>query len=107
VSGEGTRTGVGLGLGDGGELGTTGLGLAAADGDGSFDGEDETRFELDGTGVVGEQPTSRTATAIASPTCRPRRCRPITRRRIAEVEVQGAGEHRCAAESGPNEGKAG
>jgi hypothetical protein len=85
------------------------VGLSAADGDdvGPFDGDAGARAELDGTGVVGEQPTSRTAAAIASPTRRPRRCRPITRRRIAELGVEGAREHRRASRSDPNAGKAG
>ena len=71
--GAGTSTGLGLGVGVGDGLSTGGV-LLLADGpvDGPVDGDAvgvrATRLGLGAT-VVGEQPTSRTAKAIASPTC--------------------------------------
>ncbi len=84
VSADGTSTGLGLGLGlgDGDGLGTI-VGLGAFDAEG--DGLAVATVLVAGTGVVGEQPTSRTAAAIASPTSQSWRSRPITRRRIADV----------------------
>jgi len=70
-SGAGTRTGLGLGVGVG--LSTGGA-LLLADGplDGPADGDGVGVIAVRpgvGATVVGEQPTSRTAKAIASPTC--------------------------------------
>src|ERR1019366_5755494 len=89
VRGAGTSTG--LGLGD--RLGTLIGGLA----DGAVeallgDGVPikPAAAEVTGEGVVGEQPTSKTAQAIASPTRPPSLPRPITPRRIADAAKWGA-----------------
>src|ERR1019366_7623370 len=89
VRGAGTSTG--LGLGDG--LGTLIGGLAdgaveALLGDGVS--IKPAAAEVTGEGVVGEQPTSKTAQAIASPTRPPWLPRPITPRRIADAAKWGA-----------------
>jgi hypothetical protein len=107
VNGAGTRTGLGLGdgegLGDGDGLGVDGLAVALADGatEALIEGDGVVLRpagpELVGVGVAGEQPTSRTATAIASPTRRYWLPRPITRRRIADVSNQGRDRFRGPA----------
>src|SRR5471032_1523422 len=77
VSADATSTGLGLGLGlgDGDGLGTI-VGLGAIDADGDALAAAATVLEA-GTVVVGEQPTSMTAAAIASPTSQSWRSRPI------------------------------
>jgi len=117
VNGAGTRTGLGLGLGAGEGLGVDGLALPLADGAGEGLTEADgvalrpVGPELVGVGVVGEQPTSRTAKAIASPTCRYWLPRPITRRRIADVSKRGrgsfAGRTRQTSRPGRGPGPAG
>ena len=91
VNADGTRIGLGLGLGAG--LAGVGLGLpptvavgAGLDGEGGLLGTDP---EPVGTGVVGEQATSRTARVPTSPRRRIWLPCPITRRRIAEVSNPG------------------
>jgi hypothetical protein len=94
VRGAGTSTG--LGLGDGVDDGVGRLVVALTAGESEAElvdglGVRPASLEPMGDGVVGEQPTSKTAQAIASPTRRPWLPGPITPRRIADAAKRGPG----------------